>query len=214
MDPIKPLIALGSGGTLATGAYLTKDHWMPSNEKEFKSISDALKGRTLISSLKDDALTKQWEAEFESDKDAIKKLLGDSTLEKQQGGKKLSEWCVSKMSLDVNKNPEVFKNVENYCLVRSVASQLQRNKKTLLDVKSEDGWSATYKQRQTRSTSRTDIGLTDSNWSGKTETADLPKVKAWCSSNSGGDFLASQEGDNSLYTKVLKWCTKDGATEN
>ncbi|CBY93174.1 hypothetical protein HF1_11660 [Mycoplasma haemofelis str. Langford 1] len=214
MDLIKPLIALGSGGTLATGAYLTKDHWMPSNEKEFKSISDALKGRTLISSLKDDTLTKQWEAEFESDKDAIKKLLGDSALEKQQVGKKLSEWCVSKMSLDVNKNPEVFKNVENYCLIRSVASQLQRNKKTLLDVKSEDGWVTTYEQRKKKTTNRSNIGL-EGEWNKPPEQQqDLNAIKAWCSSNSGGDFLASQEGDNSLYTKVLKWCTKDGATEN
>ncbi|AEW45785.1 hypothetical protein MHC_04645 [Mycoplasma haemocanis str. Illinois] len=214
MNLVKPLIASISGGTLATGAYLTRDHWMPLKEKEFKSISDALKGRTLISSLKGDALTKQWEAEFESDKDAIKELLGDSTLEKQQGGVKLSEWCASKMSLDVNENQSVFKNVEKYCLIRNVASQLIRNKKTLLGAGQDTDWKSTYDKRKNTSAKREDIGLTDSNWNGKTETEDLPKVKSWCASNSGGDFLASQEGENSLYTKVLKWCTKEGATEN
>ncbi|CBY93171.1 hypothetical protein HF1_11630 [Mycoplasma haemofelis str. Langford 1] len=210
MDLTKVALAMGSGGTLATGAYLTKDHWMPSKEQKIKSIEDALKGRRLISSISDPK--KQWEAEFESAEQAIKSLLGDTSLNKENGGVKLSEWCAGKMSLDVDKNQEVFKNVEQYCLIRSVSSQLSRKGKNLLKADSEEGWSETYKKRKGDSSNRDDVGLTKvTDWSKADETNDIAEVKKWCSKNSDGEFLASEDEANSLYTKVLKWCTKEGA---
>ncbi|CBY93185.1 hypothetical protein HF1_11770 [Mycoplasma haemofelis str. Langford 1] len=213
MDLVKPLAVLGSGGTLATGAYLTKDHWMPSpKEEKVKTISDALKGKKLISSLSTSDLEKQWEEEFESDQETLKKLLGDNNLDKSKGGKALSGWCANQMSLDVDKNQGTLKHVEKYCLIRSVASQLERKQKTLLKADQEQGWKTTYDKRKSTTSKREDIGLTGTDWTGDKESEDLPKVKEWCSTNSFKDFLASDNG--ALYTNVLKWCTTNGATEN
>ncbi|AEG73479.1 hypothetical protein MHF_1243 [Mycoplasma haemofelis Ohio2] len=208
------LSALGAGGAAATGAYLTKDHWMPSHEQKVKSIEEALKGRKLISSLEGNSLTKQWEAEFESDSNEIKTLLGNSSLNSQTGGVELSKWCSSKMPLDVDKNQDVFEKVEKYCLIRSVASQLARKQKTLLKEGQTSEWQATYKKRKDTSAKRSDLGLEGDSWTVDKQNEDLPKVKAWCTSNSEKEFLASPEGTDSLYTKVLKWCTKEGVNES
>ncbi|AEW45778.2 hypothetical protein MHC_04610 [Mycoplasma haemocanis str. Illinois] len=205
------LTALGAAGSLSVGVYLTRDHWMPQHEQKVKSIEEALKGRRLISSLPENSLTKQWEAEFESASNEIKNLLGNNSLNAQTGGVELSKWCSSKMSLNVDENMDVFKNVEKYCLIRSISSQLARKQKTLLKEEQADEWKSTYKKRQDTTSKRADVGLSGDNW---TENDDLSKVKAWCTSNSEQEFLASQEGTDSMYSKVLKWCTKEGANES
>ncbi|CBY93209.1 hypothetical protein HF1_12010 [Mycoplasma haemofelis str. Langford 1] len=210
MDLTKSALLLtGSGGTMAAGAYATKDYWMPTKEKvqEVKSIRDSLKGRKLISSLVGEALTKQWEEEFESDSVAIKSLLKDTSLVKTTGGTALSNWCSEQMPLDADKNPEILKNVEKYCLIRSVSDQLSRKGKKLLGE--GDGWNATYTKRKQRTTSRGDVGLSGE-WTNAQESNDLQTIKTWCSTNSAADFTDS--GTDSIYTKVLKWCTADGAT--
>ncbi|AEW45795.1 hypothetical protein MHC_04695 [Mycoplasma haemocanis str. Illinois] len=213
MNLVKPFVILGSSGTLAAGAYLTKDSWMSSSKKrQEQTIANALQNRRLISSLQTSDLAKQWEEEFESDQETLKKLLGDSSLDKSKGGKALSEWCDGKMSLDVDKNKEIFKNVEKYCLIRSVASQLERKQKTLLKENQEQEWKSTYNKRKSTSSKRDDIGLNGADWNTDKESEDLPKVKEWCAANSGKDFLASDNND--IYTKVLKWCTSNGATES
>ncbi|AEW45782.1 hypothetical protein MHC_04630 [Mycoplasma haemocanis str. Illinois] len=209
MNLVKLVVIAGSGGTLATGAYLTRDRWIPSKAQKAKNIEDSLKGRKLISSIANPK--KQWEAEFESAEQEIKSLLGDTSLNKENGGVKLSEWCDSKMSLDVDKNLDVLKNVEKYCLIRNISSQLSRKGKSLLKVDSEDGWSSTYQKRKGDSSNRGDVALTNTaNWDGANETNDIKEVKKWCSENSDKEFLASESEANSLYTKVLKWCTKEG----
>ncbi|AEW45790.1 hypothetical protein MHC_04670 [Mycoplasma haemocanis str. Illinois] len=172
------------------------------------SIQEALKNEKLISSLSVDSVTKQWEEEFESSKTSIKSIIGFNSDDKVEGGKALAKWCNDQMSLDSVKNEGVLNNVRNYCLVRSVSSQLSRLGKTLLGTSNTTEWSTTYKKRKTQKTPRTDVGLSGE-WNGDHETQELPTVKNWCSSNSEKDFV-SKEG---LYEKVLKWCTKDGANE-
>ncbi|AEW45806.1 hypothetical protein MHC_04750 [Mycoplasma haemocanis str. Illinois] len=200
------LLLAGSGG--AVGAYATKDYWMPLNKKEIKSIADSLEGRKLISSLVGEALTKQWEEEFESDVENIKTLLRDSSLVKTTGGRILSKWCSEQMLLDADKNPEILKNVEKYCLIRSVSDQLSRKGKKLLGDGDQDGWSKVYKKRKEKSTNRAEVGLQEV-WKEDQESKELPIIKEFCSTNSSADFIDS--GANSIYSKVLKWCTSDGA---
>ncbi|CBY93267.1 hypothetical protein HF1_12590 [Mycoplasma haemofelis str. Langford 1] len=208
MDLTKLLFTLiGSSGVAATGAYLTKDSWMPPK----KSIEDALTGKKLISSMKGEALTKQWQEEFESDRESIKGVIGFKDNDKENGGLALSKWCSDQMSLDFLKNQEVFKNVEKYCLIRSVSSQLSRKGKSLLADSDASGWSATYAKRKEKSTPREDLGLSK-DWVDNKESEELPTIKTWCSKNSKEDFIDS--GENSLYIKVLKWCTSDGSKEN
>ncbi|AEG73521.1 hypothetical protein MHF_1285 [Mycoplasma haemofelis Ohio2] len=212
MDLTKSALLLaGSGGTMAAGAYATKDYWMPIKEKaqEVKSIRDSLKGRKLISSFVGEALTKQWEEEFDSDAENIKTLLKDTSLVKTTGGTALSKWCSEQMPLDADKNPEILKNVEKYCLIRSVSDQLSRKGKKLLGEGDQDGWSKTYKKRKEKSTNRAEVGLQET-WKEDQESNELPTIKTWCSANSAADFTDS--GADSIYTKVLKWCTEDGAT--
>ncbi|CBY93179.1 hypothetical protein HF1_11710 [Mycoplasma haemofelis str. Langford 1] len=185
----------------AAGGY----HYLSSKNP---SIQEVLKDSKLISGLSSDAVTKQWEEEFESAKTNIKTLIGFNSEDKAEGGKALAKWCNDQMSLDSVKNEDVLKNVKNYCLVRSVSSQLSRLGKTLLGSSHTTEWTTTYKKRKTQQTPRTDVGL-DGNWNGDHETTELPTVKNWCSANSGKDFVA-KEG---LYEKVLKWCTQEGANE-
>ncbi|CBY93261.1 hypothetical protein HF1_12530 [Mycoplasma haemofelis str. Langford 1] len=209
MNLINSLILLGSMGSVAAGAYLTQGYWMPSKEEKSKSIRDSLEGKKLISSaLSGTPLVKQWEEEFESDKAKIEALLGQGTLDKVKGGVALSTWCSNQMSLDSEQNKGVLENVKSYCLVRSVSNQLKRKSKTLLGTSHTTEWKATYDKRKQASEKRSDVGLTgESNWD---EGNDLVKIKVWCSGNSEQEFLVSEQGTSDLYTKVLKWCTKEG----
>ncbi|CBY93254.1 hypothetical protein HF1_12460 [Mycoplasma haemofelis str. Langford 1] len=209
MDLTKPLLFLGTGGAMTTGAYLTKDYWMPSKEETSKSIRDSLEGKKLISTtLTGTALTKQWEEEFESDSDAIKSLLNKSDLNKQTGGEALSKWCDDQMSLDAKGNEGVLAKVEKYCLVRSVSSQLSRKGKNLLGKDNSSGWTTTYNKRKSANANRDVVGLTGgTTWTSVNEGDDISKVKTWCSENSEKDFLVSEQGNSSLYTNVLEWCT-------
>ncbi|CBY93190.1 hypothetical protein HF1_11820 [Mycoplasma haemofelis str. Langford 1] len=212
MSLTKSLAALGTGGTMATGAYLTSDYWMPSKEKAPMSIRDSLKG-ALISSISDSAVAKkQWEAEFDSASDAIKTLLNKNDLTTETGGKALESWCSLQMPLNSHENQEVLANVEKYCLIRSVSSQLSRKNKNLLKVDVADGWSETYQNRKKEQSSanRTSVGLSNP-WQEGKEAEDLVVIKKWCSDNSEKEFRVSNQGTSDLYDNVLKWCTKEGA---
>ncbi|AEW45829.1 hypothetical protein MHC_04865 [Mycoplasma haemocanis str. Illinois] len=207
MNLINSLVFLGSVGGISAGAYLTQGYWMPS--KKFKSIKDSLEEKKFISStLSGNSLIKQWEEEFESDKAAIEALLKVGSLDKVAGGVALSKWCADQMTLDSEKNKGILENVKKYCLIRDISSQLKRKSKLLLDSSHTSEWKTTYDKRKSASEKRSDVGLTDENtWN---EGDDLSKIKEWCSRNSEQEFLVSEQGTSDLYTKVLKWCTKEG----
>ncbi|AEW45800.1 hypothetical protein MHC_04720 [Mycoplasma haemocanis str. Illinois] len=213
MSLVKALVVLGSGGTVATGVYLTSDYWMSSKEGTMVSIKDSLKGKKLISSIADSEVAKkQWEAEFDSASDAIKSLLNKSDLTSETGGKALESWCSLQMSLNSHENKEVLSNVEKYCLVRSVASQISRKNKNLLKADVETGWSSTYQKRKAaqETSNRSSVGLSGA-WQEGKETEELKIIKKWCSDNSEKEFLVSNKGNSDLYDNVLKWCTQEGA---
>ncbi|AEG73553.1 hypothetical protein MHF_1317 [Mycoplasma haemofelis Ohio2] len=201
------LAAASIGGASAVSVAAAGGYHFFSSRNE--SIQEALKNVRLISSLTGDALIKQWQEEFESDKKDIKPLIGFTSDDKEGGGRALAKWCNDQMSLDSVKHPEGLKNVKSYCLIRTVSSHLSRHNKTLLNESNVTEWQATYNQRKTKKTPKADIGMENDDWSADNYTKELPTVKTWCSTNSVKDFLASED----LYTRVLKWCTKEGATE-
>ncbi|CBY93163.1 hypothetical protein HF1_11550 [Mycoplasma haemofelis str. Langford 1] len=205
-------VAASLGGASAASVAAAGGYHYLSSKNAIVSIKESLKGSRLISDLPSSSLTKQWQEEFKSAKEDISRDIEDlkGVTEEVDGGKKLESWCSRQMDLDSAKNADVLALVKKYCLVRSVSSQLSRNKKTLLGSGDEEKskWQATYKKREERKTDRKDMGLQDA-WNGKQEDKDLPKIKEWCSNHQDNDFIATED----LYTKLLKWCTVEGATE-
>ncbi|AEW45766.1 hypothetical protein MHC_04550 [Mycoplasma haemocanis str. Illinois] len=153
----------------------------------------------------------QWIEEFKSDKENIKKSIGElKDATDENGGTQLRDWCQRQMKLNAKKNLKSFELVGKYCLIRDLASQLSRNKKTLLtDTSLASDWTSTYQKRKDKNTDRAGVGLSEQ-WTNAQQDADLTKIKGWCSDTSKGDFLAS---DKEKYTNLLKWCTKEGAQE-
>ncbi|CBY93147.1 hypothetical protein HF1_11390 [Mycoplasma haemofelis str. Langford 1] len=171
------------------------------------------KGITIKEALKDEQFipegdTAQWGEEFKSDKENIKAAIKElSGVDDNDGGIKLRDWCKQKMTLASEKNPQSLELVRKYCLIRDLASQLLRTGKNLLTEGSlESDWKATYTKRKSKANTRGDIGLAGDSWN---ETEDLVFIKSWCGTHSEEAFLASD--NNSKYTKLLKWCTKEGA---
>ncbi|AEW45760.1 hypothetical protein MHC_04520 [Mycoplasma haemocanis str. Illinois] len=168
------------------------------------TIKQALKHKKFI--LESDI--RQWEEEFKSDKENIKSEIKElNGVDDKDGPTQLKSWCKQQMNLDLEKNPQSLELVKKYCLIRDLASQLLRTGKNLLTgSSSEEDWKSTYTKRKAKTNTRGDIGLTGSEWK---ETEDLEFIKSWCGIHSKEDFLASD--NNSKYTQLLKWCTKEGA---
>ncbi|AEG73472.1 hypothetical protein MHF_1234 [Mycoplasma haemofelis Ohio2] len=174
------------------------------------SIREALKDSKLISTLSGEALTKQWQEEFKSAKDDIKRDirdLKDFTAE-DDGGKKLESWCLKQMDLDSKKHDDTLQLVKKYCLVRDLASQLKRNNKSLIGKSQSDAWGAVYEKRKSGKSTRADIGLSGADWPESKQTEELPVIQKWCEDTIKESFLASED----KYNKLLKWCTEDGKT--
>ncbi|CBY93153.1 hypothetical protein HF1_11450 [Mycoplasma haemofelis str. Langford 1] len=198
----KAWLALGGAGAAsasAAGGYYAFS-------SKVVTIGEALKNKRFIPTDN----SNQWTEEFKSDKENIQKSIGDlKDATDSNGGSKLKDWCQKQLKLDAKKNPQSLELVGKYCLIRDLDSQLSRNKKTLL-TGDASGWAETYKKRKDKKTDRAAIGLSGQ-WVENQQEADLVKIKEWCSDTSKQDFLASDNNDK--YTKLLKWCTKEGAQE-
>ncbi|CBY92322.1 hypothetical protein HF1_03140 [Mycoplasma haemofelis str. Langford 1] len=208
----KGAITFGALGSTAGGIYLGKEIL---SEKEDKSIRGYLlrKGSKLISDLSEqEGVNEQWTEEFKSDKEEIKKLLGTSENGDEAGGRLLKAWCEGHISRDYSQTYKDLGKVEKYCLLRTIQSQLSRNKKKLLtSASADDGeWEATYnKRKETTSRSpRSQIEGLEGQWNGDTKAKDLPIIKAWCSKGAQDLFLAKKKD---AYTNIENWCTKEGA---
>nr|WP_014272261.1 hypothetical protein [Mycoplasma haemocanis] len=212
---VKGLASLGVVGTATGGIYLGKRLL---DEKKDKSTRNYFlsRGRLLISDLSlDDGIIEQWREEFKSDKDEIKRLLNTTEDGEEKGGVLLKNWCDSQMKKDYLPSNKDLDKVEKYCLIRTIESQISRNKKTLLtDIEGDKSkWEATYdKRKSTTSLSpRSQIAGLDGEWKDKQNTrdTDLPIIKSWCKVKVGGFFLAKEKSTS--YTSVENWCTEQGA---
>ncbi|CBY92442.1 hypothetical protein HF1_04340 [Mycoplasma haemofelis str. Langford 1] len=210
---VKGSLALGTAGTAAGGFYLGKELL---GEKESKTIRQYLSdsGFQLISDLKEGE-KEQWTEEFKSDKSKIKQLLGTSEDEDAKGGELLKGWCEARLKQGYSETNKDLDGVKNYCVMRTVASQLLRAGKKVLNPEDTNNtkWEATYNKRKSTTTlsPKSQIaGLTGS-WSDSQDTKnnDLPIIKSWCKSKTSGLFLAKDK--DSVYTPVENWCTEDGA---
>ncbi|CBY93162.1 hypothetical protein HF1_11540 [Mycoplasma haemofelis str. Langford 1] len=199
------------GGASATSAAAGGYYFLSSKGA---IIKEELKSFKLISNLDASAQVKQWQEEFKSDQESIKKAI--PTLKDvstpEDGGKKLGEWCSSQMDLDSKKHSDTFELVKKYCLIRDLSSQLKRNNKSVLGKGQDSEWKAVYQQRKSKKSTRADVGITDTNWptNNDKDAEELLVIQAWCEKTEKEDFLASD--NNSKYDKLLKWCTVDGKT--
>ncbi|AEG72708.1 hypothetical protein MHF_0432 [Mycoplasma haemofelis Ohio2] len=210
----KGFAALGTLGTASGGVYLSKK-LLDGNEDKSTRKHFLDKGRLLISDLSvDEGVVQQWQEEFKSDKDEIKRLLNTAEDGEEKGGILLKNWCDNQMKRGYSSTNGDLDKVEKYCLIRTIASQISRNKKTLLTSKEDDNskWEATYDKRKTTSLSpRSQIAGLDGEWKDKQNTrdADLLIIKSWCQEKASGLFLAKEK--STLYTPVENWCTEQGA---
>ncbi|AEW45139.1 hypothetical protein MHC_01365 [Mycoplasma haemocanis str. Illinois] len=211
----KGVITFGALGSTVGGVYLGRNILIA---KEDKSIRGYLlrKGSKLISDLSEkDGVNEQWTEEFKSDKEEIKKLLGTSENGDEAGGRLLKKWCESHISKDYSQTYKDLDKVEKYCLLRTIQSQLSRNKKKLLGMDSSDDgeWEATYSKRKstTNLSPRSQIKGLEGQWNGDTKDKDLPIIKSWCANGVKDLFLANKK---EAYTTVENWCTKEGASVN
>ncbi|AEG73468.1 hypothetical protein MHF_1230 [Mycoplasma haemofelis Ohio2] len=195
----KAWLALGGAG--AASASAAGGYYAFSSKGV--TIGEELKNKRFIST--DNSA--QWTEEFKSDKENIQKSIEDlKDATDSNGGSKLKDWCQKQLKLDAKKNPQSLELVGKYCLIRDLASQLFRNKKTLLASGASE-WAATYQKRKTKTTDRAAIGLSGQ-WVENQQEADLVKIKEWCLDTSKQDFLASD--NDTKYNKLIKWCTAAG----
>lgn len=148
----------------------------------------------------------QWEAEFKSDEESIKKILGDEATSNS-----LKEWCESKFDNSSINNETDLSNVKRWCLIRTISNQLGRKGKKLLVGAHEEGieakWDATIaKSKNDRSKDREKLGLKGA-WD-QVKNDDKEKIKKWCAINSESDYLVEKE---ETYELVEAWCTEEGA---
>ncbi|AEG73633.1 hypothetical protein MHF_1397 [Mycoplasma haemofelis Ohio2] len=196
-------ILLGSvaAGGVGTGGVMTLRHFSSKEE----SIKEALKGEDieLISSL---AIPKaQYELEYESDKDLIKKEINYQGDKKDEGGAKLKEWCDSKILLPSKDNGDLISKIKKWCSIRTVSNQLSRAGKTLLTASSKaDNWNKALQEVKKVKKDRTKVGL-DGNWDQNTDTNDINTMKTWCTGKGDEKFLATNK--ESIYDIVESWCS-------
>ncbi|AEG72754.1 hypothetical protein HF1_04400 [Mycoplasma haemofelis str. Langford 1] len=203
--------ALGFGGAAATTGTYAGVYYM---KRERPSVAEHLKssGYKLIFFIENsDNVKLQWKEEFKSDRENIKLLIGFTGSSDENGGKALEKWCASRLNEEYSENLEGLEGVKNYCVLRTIDSQLSRNKKGILADNDSDKWNKTYDKRKATTTlsPRSQIGLSGE-WGQRNDSknADLPLIKDWCKTQSQSYFLAYQK----TYTNVYNWCTEDGAS--
>ncbi|CBY92472.1 hypothetical protein HF1_04640 [Mycoplasma haemofelis str. Langford 1] len=211
MTPLtKGAIAAAASGIGATGAYAGSLYLSNKTTIASQLTKD---GHVLISSITNKEHSKQqWEAEFESDEQNIKTLIGFNGNGKVLGGTALEEWCSSKLKENYSETYKDLKGIKSYCVVRSITSQLSRKGTSVLTESSGDStkWSSTYGKRKTtpKKTPRSQIEGLEGTWSqSHEENKDLEKIKAWCNKKSQALFYAHE----STYDQVYNWCTEGGA---
>ncbi|AEW45213.1 hypothetical protein MHC_01735 [Mycoplasma haemocanis str. Illinois] len=207
----KGAIATSSLGTIVTGAYIGSSYLSKKS-----TISDHLthSNYQLISSISNkDHSRLQWEAEFESDKDKIKGLIGFTEDDKKKGGEALERWCSSKLKESYSEEHKDLERIKSYCVIRDISSQLKRKGKSVLSD-SDGKWTQTYNKRKStpKRSPRSQIAGLTGEWNASgvshSEGDDLAKIKEWCKLTSQSSFRAYE----TTYDQVYNWCTEDGTS--
>ncbi|AEG73609.1 hypothetical protein MHF_1373 [Mycoplasma haemofelis Ohio2] len=189
---------IGLSGVAAAGTGLT-GYYLYSKSPQDDSIRSKLSSFRLISSLSKEEVEKQWKAEFEIDKDEIKKVITHIT-DENKGGEALSKWCGE--NLDKPAKEPLLTNVKRWCTIGSIESRISKDKTFIGEA--EQDWESKWSQHSTTE-KRKKIGLTQTKGDGTKEN-DVAAIKAWCNQNRSKDFLAKEK--EAVYDEVVSWCVK------
>ncbi|AEW45220.1 hypothetical protein MHC_01770 [Mycoplasma haemocanis str. Illinois] len=208
MNLIYKAVTLGFGGAAVTTSTYAGIYYV---NRERPSVAEYLKssGYKLIFFIENsDNVKLQFLEEFKSDRENIKLLIGFTGSSDENGGKALEKWCSSKLNEEYSEHLGDLSGVKKYCVLRTIESQLSRNKKGVLSEGDASKWDQTYEQRKKTTTlsPRSQVGL-NGDWTTPNKNTDLQTIKHWCKTQSQSYFLAHEK----IYTNVYNWCTEDGS---
>ncbi|CBY93206.1 hypothetical protein HF1_11980 [Mycoplasma haemofelis str. Langford 1] len=194
MHLIKPLAAALGGGAMATGAYLTKDHWMPSNKEAGDSISKVLVDRKYTPL--DPSKAEGWEAVLEKYNAAY------STAAKKVSN--LQEECRALLSKE-EFNDVDYQKARRWCTkLQSVSDRLGAfNRKALSTTESEtkdnDEWKKKINAHNGEHSNKLDHTFTGE------DDANLKAIKSKCATLNGKQ--STDEGFEKDFSKSFEWCS-------
>ncbi|AEG73498.1 hypothetical protein MHF_1262 [Mycoplasma haemofelis Ohio2] len=204
MNIVKPLAALGAGSAAATGAYLTKDNWLPTSKTPQikKSISKALEEAKYVPL--DTSKSDKWEAILGK----YKKVNPSSFTEVSQ----LQNHCKGLLSKEDYSSSE-YKEARRWCVEeQSITTRLGLFNKTPLSTENsphadDDKWKLKISNHKLPTASN----KLDHTF-GETETTNLTDIKNKCKAlGAKTNDAETFEGD---FSKAFDWCSVDTQSVN
>ncbi|AEG73596.1 hypothetical protein MHF_1360 [Mycoplasma haemofelis Ohio2] len=113
---------------------------------------------------------------------------------KEEGGRRLRNWCDGVMSKDAVSNKQDLDNASKYCGIKNIKQQLERLGVKVFEEGDSD-WQSVYTKRKNENSSA----------------STFEEIKKWCFSTRNKDFVAFKMSTD--YADVLRYCTDKGKVD-